>query len=236
VFAANCSIPYGMKGNLWGQCEGGRDSAQDAARKREYQRAQDEAGRLYKHTGGAARRPNESRESWLARTAGATRARREYVAKKMTGAGYENPYARNDARGGGRVSRGSSRAAGVIGARRSAAPAVQAAPPRAPVVRAGWAAKAATLGAIEVDPTAKAPWYADLAQGVLAVIKGDRIARENQRRIAAGLPPLTQNEAKALVGATPVDVVLPPEVKTLIYVGAGAIALLTLAALSKGRR
>ena len=96
------------------------------------------------------------------------------------------------------------------------------------------------LGSITVDPTQEAPWYADplrnVIESVSAAIAANRIAKENERRLAAGLPPLSQSEAKSLAPAANVAVELPQEVKTLVYVGAGAIIVLTLAALSKGRR
>jgi len=101
------------------------------------------------------------------------------------------------------------------------------------------APRMSALGAIEVDTTQARPWYADVfktvAETASGAITANRIAKENARRLAAGQPVLTDRETRSLAPTANVQFALPPEMKTVLWIGGGAIVLLTLAALSKRR-
>ena len=90
---------------------------------------------------------------------------------------------------------------------------------------------------VNVDPTAKKPWYANLAEQALAVFQAERLRAENKRRIDAGLPPLTPEQTRALAPTANVNVALPQDVKNAMYIGGAAlIGLLMFMAFNKKRR
>lgn len=94
------------------------------------------------------------------------------------------------------------------------------------------------LGAVDmtIDPTAPKPWYADILQQGLSILQAKQVQDVNKQRLAAGLPPLTDAQARALAPTANVKVAVPAEVKPLIWIAGGSIVLLTLSALQRRRR
>lgn len=95
----------------------------------------------------------------------------------------------------------------------------------------------AGLGAIDVtiDPTAKKPWYADFGEKALAIYQSISIAETNKKRLAQGLPPLTDAEIRKIAPAANVTVQLPPEIKAAIVGGVVFLGVLLITRMPRRR-
>lgn len=89
---------------------------------------------------------------------------------------------------------------------------------------------------ITVDPTQQAPWWQNLAQQALTVFQAERLRAENLKRIQAGLPPLSQEETRALAPTANVNVALPQDLKNALYIGGAALIGITIFALTQNRK